>query len=136
MKKIVLVLALGLLVSAAASFAASAPADGSYEARLAEYWATTPLSAALETPAPISKACGAYCDSPGCYNTAIASAIGSTCAIAQTNLQTQLKGVANAFCGTLICQFVTTYTQACTLISPGTYQVKGFGTHGCRDSTC
>ena len=132
MKKILVALALGLVLTAA--LAASAPAAPSPEALLAQVFAPAP-DAPLQTPAPPVLACGPYCDCPGCYTTVTATGTGSTCANAQTALTNQLKQVANAFCGTA-CQFTVTYTQACTQINPTTWQVTGYGRHGCRDSTC
>lgn len=134
MRKTLLVLALGILSTAAAAFAAPVPASPSPEALLAKVFAADPQA---ETPLePVSLACGPYCDCPGCYTTATASGTGSTCANAQSSLTTQLRDVANFFCGIGACQFTVIYTQTCTLIAPGTYQVTGYAKHGCRDSTC
>jgi hypothetical protein len=80
-------------------------------------------------------ACGPYCDSPGGYTTPPATAIGTSCAIAQTNLQNQLKSYANSFCGTAGCQLVYNITTACHAVSGG-YSITGYATFGCRDSTC
>jgi hypothetical protein len=130
MRKTLMVLALGLVLAASASFAAEAPP--SPEQLLAEVAA----AAALQTPTPVALACGPYCDCPGCYTTVTATGTGSTCANAQTALTNQLKQVANASCGTAACQFTMTYTQACTQINGSTWQTTGYGRHGCRDNSC
>lgn len=135
MKKTLVVLALGFVLTATAALAASAPAAPSPEALLAQVFAPAP-DAPLQTSPPAVLACGPYCDCPGCYTTVTATGTGSTCANAQTALTNQLKQVANAFCGTLACQFTVTYTQTCTQINATTWQVAGYGRHGCRDSTC
>ena len=133
MKKILVALALGLVLTAA--LAASSPAAPSPEALLAQVFAPAP-DAPLQTPAPPVLACGPYCDCPGCYTTATVSGTGSSCTNAESSLNTQLRDLARGFCGTGGCQIVITYTQTCTLIAPGTYRVSGFARHGCRDSTC
>jgi hypothetical protein len=90
---------------------------------------------AASRKAQLPTKCGAYCDSPGGYTTPTATAIGSSCAIAQTNLTTQLKSYATSTCGGGSCQFVVTTTVACHASGSG-FSVSGYGTHGCRDSTC
>ena len=136
MRKTLVVSALGI-VFAAASFAAPTPDSPSPEVLLAEIFAATPpAEAPLLTPAPAAAACGPYCDCPGCYTTATASGTGSSCTNAISSLDSQLRDLARTFCGTMACQFTIVYTQTCTLIAPGTYQVVGYGRHGCRDSTC
>lgn len=136
MKKTLVVLALGFILTATAALADSVPAALPPEALLAQVFAPAHDAPLLQTPAPAALACGPYCDCPGCYTTASATGTGSTCANAQTALTSQLKQVANAFCGTLACQFTVTYTQGCTQINSTTWQVAGYGRHGCRDSTC
>lgn len=137
MRRTLVLLALGVVFSAAASFAAPAPASPSPDSLLAEIFAATAQpEAPQQTPARIAVACGPYCDCPGCYTTATASGTGSSCTNAQSSLDTQLRDLARATCGIGACQFTIVYTQTCTLIAPGTYQVAGYGKHGCRDSTC
>lgn len=135
MKKTLVVLALGFVLAATAALAAPAPAAPSPEVLLSQIFESAPEAPPL-TPAPTALACGPYCDCPNCYTTVTASGTGSTCANAQTALTNQLKQVGNAFCGTLACQFTVIYTQACTQINATTWQVTGYGRHGCRDSTC
>ena len=134
MKKTLVVLALGFILTATAALADSVPAALPPEALLAQVFAPAHDAPLLQAPAPAALACGPYCDCPGCYTTASATGTSSTCANAQTALTSQLKQVANAFCGT--CQFTVTYTQGCTQINSTTWQVAGYGRHGCRDSTC
>jgi len=90
--------------------------------------------AAFGGPQP-AMACGPYCDMLGGGTTPTATAIGTSCAIAQSNLTAQLKSYANSYCGTLGCNLVVTTTQACHAVSGG-YSVSGYATFGCRDSTC
>lgn len=87
------------------------------------------------SPSAQAALCGPYCDSPGGYVTPTATAIGSTCAIAQSNLTAQLQSYANSYCGTRGCQLVVTITAACQATGSG-YSISGYATHGCRDSTC
>jgi hypothetical protein len=134
MQKTLVALTLGLALTASASFAEPAPAP-SPEVLLAQIFAVTGTDAPFQAPAPVPQACGPYCDCPGCYTTATASGTGSSCTNAQSALTTQLRDLANSVCG-FACQLQITYTQTCTQIAPGTYQVTGYAKHGCRDSTC
>lgn len=93
------------------------------------------LAAFNGSPSVQAQSCGPYCDSPGSYQTPTATAIGTTCAIAQANLNSQLQSYANSFCGTQGCQRVVTITVACHATGSG-YSISGYATHGCRDSTC
>ena len=84
----------------------------------------------------VANACGPYCDPAGGGVTPSSTGIGSSCSIATTNLTTQLKAYANGFCGpTGSCQLVVHTTIACHAEGGG-YSVTGYGTFGCRDSTC
>ncbi len=80
-------------------------------------------------------ACGPYCDMSGGGTTPTATAIGSSCTVAQSNLTAQLKSYANSFCGIHGCNVVVTTTVACHATGGG-YSVSGYATFGCRDSTC
>jgi hypothetical protein len=93
------------------------------------------LAMSSNSPSGLAYACGPYCDNPGGYTTPPATAIGTSCAIAQTNLTNQLKSYANSFCGTGSCQNVVIITTACHAVSGG-FSVTGYATFGCRDSTC
>ena len=120
-----------VLMSLAASFAASAAPFAlfcSQEDPMERVFLAASHKAQLPTK------CGPYCDSPGSYVTPTATAIGTSCAIAQTNLTNQLKSYANSTCGAS-CQLVVTTTVACHASGSG-YSVSGYATHGCRDSTC
>jgi hypothetical protein len=79
--------------------------------------------------------CGPYCDLTSGGTTPTATAIGSTCTIAQSNLTTQLRNYANSFCGTGGCNLVVHTTVACHADAGG-FSVSGYATFGCRDSTC
>ncbi|HVR97949.1 MAG TPA: hypothetical protein VMW27_15125 [Thermoanaerobaculia bacterium] len=81
-------------------------------------------------------ACGPYCDTAGGSTTPTATAIGSSCTVAQSNLTSQLKSYGNSYCGFVgSCQLVVTTTVACHATGGG-YSVSGYATFGCRDSTC
>jgi hypothetical protein len=92
------------------------------------------LAMSGSSPSGLAFACGPYCDSPGGYTTPSATAIGTSCAIAEANLTNQLKSYANSVCG-FACQVVVHITTTCHATSGG-YSVTGYATHGCRDSTC
>ena len=120
-----------VLMSLAASFTASAAPFAlfcSQEDPMERVFLAASHKARLPTK------CGPYCDSPGGYTTPTATAIGSSCAIAQANLTAQLKSYANSTCGAS-CQLVVTTTVACHASGSG-FAVSGYATHGCRDSTC
>jgi hypothetical protein len=120
-----------VLMSLAAAFAASAAPFAlfcSQEDPMERVFLAASHKAQLPTK------CGPYCDSPGGYTTPTATAIGTSCTVAQTNLTTQLRNYANSVCGNS-CQLVVTTTVACHASGTG-YSVSGYATHGCRDSTC
>jgi len=85
--------------------------------------------------APLPTKCGPFCDLTGGGTTPTATAIGTSCTIATTNLSTQLQSYANSFCGTGGCRLHITTTVACHAVSGG-FSVSGYATFGCRDSTC
>ena len=120
-----------VLMSLAASFSASAAPFAlfcSQEDPMERVFLAASQKAQLPTK------CGPYCDSPGGYTTPTATAIGTSCTVAQTNLTNQLKSYANSTCG-VSCQLVVTTTVACHASGSG-YSVSGYAKHGCRDSTC
>ena len=102
------------------------------------------LQSGLFTPvvaaAARAMACGPYCDTFSGGTTATEQGAGSSCAAAQTSLTSQLQDLARADCRTQtgfgICNFVITYTQTCHQVNPTTYQVNGYATYNCRDTTC
>jgi len=83
----------------------------------------------------VQPTCGNYCDLAEGGTTPTATAIGTSCTIAQSNLTSQLKSYANSFCGTLGCHLVVTTTAACSG-SGSSFSVSGYATFGCIDSTC
>ena len=90
-------------------------------------------------PAPVLK-CGPVCFAP-VYTTATISGSGSSCTAAQTSLNSQLQSIAAGYCQNVqgdigSCSLVVTNTTACTMISPGAYQIQGFAKHHCRDTNC
>lgn len=93
------------------------------------------LAAFTGSPSLQAQACGTYCANPGLLATPTATATGSTCAIAESNLRAQLQSSATSYCGTPACQLVVTITSACQASGSG-YTVSGYANHGCRDTTC
>jgi hypothetical protein len=85
--------------------------------------------------APLPTKCGPYCDTSFGGVTPTATAIGTSCTIATSNLTAQLKSYATSYCGTGGCQVVVTTTVACHAVSGG-FSISGYATFGCRDSTC
>jgi hypothetical protein len=88
-----------------------------------------------------SVTCGPFCDTSIHETTATISGSGSDCTTAQSSLTSQLQTIARGQCqnfwGDLnYCQLVVHTTTACTLIAPGTWQVQGYATYSCRDTTC
>jgi len=85
--------------------------------------------------------CGPFCDTSIQETTAVISGSGSDCTTAQSSLTSQLQTIARGQCqnfwGDLsYCQLVVHNTTACTLIAPGTYQIQGYATYSCKDTTC
>lgn len=93
------------------------------------------LSGSAGSPSVQAVVCGPYCDTSWGGTTPTATAIGSSCSIAQTNLTAQLQSYANSYCGTRGCQLAVTITVPCYATSGG-YAISGYATFGCRDSTC
>ncbi len=90
-------------------------------------------------PAPVLK-CGPICFAP-VYTTATISGSGSSCTAAQTSLNSQLLSLTKGYCQNVegdisSCNVVVTNTTACTMISPGAYQIQGYAKHQCKDTTC
>ncbi len=88
-----------------------------------------------------SVTCGPFCDTSIHETTATISGSGSDCTTAQNSLTSQLQTIARGQCqnfwGDLnYCQLVVHTTTACTLIAPGTWQIQGYATYSCRDTTC
>jgi hypothetical protein len=85
--------------------------------------------------APLPTKCGAYCDTASGGTTPTATAIGTSCTIATSNLTAQLKSYGTSWCGNNACKVVVTTTVACHAVSGG-FSVSGYATFGCPDSTC
>lgn len=90
---------------------------------------------------PASITCGPFCDTSIQETTTIISGSGSDCTTAQSSLTSQLQTIAKGQCQNYwgdisYCQLVVHTTTACTLIAPGTYQIQGYATYSCRDTTC
>lgn len=91
-------------------------------------------------PAPQPLACGWYCESIITYTTGTATGSGGSCTTAQSNLTSQLQSSANSTClnntGMTYCSLQVFTTSGCTEVSPGVFQVQGYATHRCRETTC
>jgi len=116
-----------------------APAAGNDMADMAEVFSAQSLPPSDLLPAPVLK-CGPICFA-GVHTTATISGSGSSCTAAQTSLNSQLANIATGYCVNTLgdlgtCTVVEHNTTACTLIGTGTYQIQGYETYHCRDSTC
>jgi hypothetical protein len=130
MPKLRLLLPLAALLCLASTFSATAAPVPSFFApdSLKEVFLARSL-------APLPTKCGAYCDTAGGGVTPTATAIGTSCTIATSNLTTQLKSYATSYCGNGGCKVIVTTTVACHAVSGG-FSVSGYATFGCPDSTC
>ena len=117
------------LASTLTAPASAAPVPAFFQQdSLKEVFLASSLTAKLPTK------CGAYCDLSEGGTSPTATAIGTSCAIATSNLSAQLQSYANSFCGSG-CRVVVTTTVACHAVSGG-FSISGYATFGCRDSTC
>lgn len=124
-----------LLAPAASAQTAPAP-----DPALAAVFAGESLSQADLMPKPALK-CGPICITALKFTTATISGSGPDCTTAQSSLNSQLQSIARAHCvndeGFLgQCDLVVHNTTSCTLIAPGTYQIQGYATYNCKDTTC
>lgn len=91
-------------------------------------------------PAPQPAACGWYCESIISYTTGTVTGSGADCTAAQVNLTSQLQAIAHNTClnntGMTYCNLQVFTTVACSQVSPGVWQVQGYATHRCRETTC
>ncbi len=92
------------------------------------------------TPPPIKPlACGPFCSSAFGGTTPTEQGAGSTCSNAVTALDNELRQIAGASCmaqnGTSKCNVVFTYTIGCTETG-GAWNVSGYATYNCIDTTC
>jgi hypothetical protein len=92
------------------------------------------------TPPPAQQLrCGPICSASEGGTTATEQGAGSTCSNAVTALNAELHQIAAAFCmnntGFPACNVVFTYTIGCTETG-GAWNVSGFATFSCRDTTC
>jgi hypothetical protein len=93
----------------------------------------------LFQPAPVGK-CGLTCFPPT-YTTATVTGTGTDCTSAQNSLNSQLQNLATSYCVNVdgdigSCSVVIHNTTACNWVGPTTYQIQGFATHHCKDTTC
>ena len=97
------------------------------------------LSLVHPTPEASTQIC-LYCDH-GNYTTATIAGSGGNCTDAQSALTSQLQSIARSYCqnnfdGFSYCNFSVVVTAACTQVSPGFWQVKGYARHSCRLYFC
>jgi hypothetical protein len=132
MSKLRLLLPLAALIGLAPLFTASAePAPSCFQQdELKQFFL-----ASSRTP-KLAPRCGAYCDLAGGGTTPTAPAAGDTCATASQDLSQQLHSFASSYCGNLACHVTIVTTVACHPLSTGGYEVSGYATFGCPDSTC
>ncbi len=104
--------------------------------------ASTPAPAGDAAPSllpPVAKPlCGPVCWQWEGGTTPTEQGSGSTCSAATSSLTSQLTQIAQAACLKVAfgeCGLVETITTSCHLVS-GAYQVQGYATYGCRDTTC
>jgi hypothetical protein len=128
-------------VALVASASAQTPPSTPDPAMAAVFAATSLPQVSLPglMPAPTNK-CGTYCSSFSAYTTTTISGSGSDCTHAQSSLMSQIQNIAGTTCrndtGFGQCNLVITDTTSCTLIAPGTWQVQGYGTYNCKDTSC
>jgi hypothetical protein len=120
--------------------AASAQTAPTPDPALAAVFAGESLPQADLMPKPVLK-CGPICIGSIHFTTATISGSGPDCTSAQNSLNSQLQSIARAHCvndeGFLgSCNVVIHNTTSCTLIAPGTYQIQGYATYNCKDTTC
>jgi hypothetical protein len=84
----------------------------------------------------VTPECGAYCDMTEGGTTPTVPAAGDTCATANTDLSQQLHSFAKSTCGNVACHVTIVTTVTCHPLSTGGYEVSGYATFGCPDSTC
>jgi hypothetical protein len=132
MSKLRLLLPLAAIIGLAPIFTASAePVRSCFQQdSLKEFFLASSLAA------KVAPKCGAYCDMAGGGTSPTAPAAGDTCATANTDLSQQLHAYASSYCGNLACHVTIVTTVACHPLSTGGYEVSGYATFGCPDSTC
>jgi hypothetical protein len=132
------VVALSLAVSLSAS-AAPLPLASQDDPMAAVFLASSHNSSSASVASPLPTKCGGYCDLTEGGTTPPATAIGTSCTAAQTNLTNSLKSYANsaclAFIGNNSCSVVVTTTVGCHASGSG-FSVTGTATYGCHDTTC
>jgi hypothetical protein len=91
-------------------------------------------------PKPVQQ-CGPICFTAFHFTTPTISGSGSSCTAAQTSLNSQLTSIARGDCvnneGFLgSCNVVIHNTTTCTMIGSGAWQIQGYATYNCKDTTC
>jgi hypothetical protein len=91
-------------------------------------------------PKPVLQ-CGPICITALHFTSPTISGSGSSCTAAQTSLNSQLQSIARGDCvnneGFLgACNIVIHNTTTCTMIGSGAWQIQGYATYNCRDTTC
>lgn len=132
MSKLRLLLPLAAIIGLTPIFTASAePARSCFQ-----QGSPTELFLASSIAAKVTPKCGAYCDMTDGGTLPTIPAAGDTCATASADLSQQLHSFASSSCGNVACHVTIVTTVACHPLSTGGYEVSGYATFGCPDSTC
>jgi hypothetical protein len=128
---------LGFALVASASAQTPPPAP---DPALAAVFAGQSLPQADLIPKPVLQ-CGPICFTALHFTSPTISGSGSSCTAAQTSLNSQLQSIARGDCinneGFLgACNVVIHNTTTCTMIGSGAWQIQGYATYNCKDTTC
>jgi hypothetical protein len=131
----ILAATLGFAAHASAQVAPTAP-----DPEMAAVFAEQTLPQVDMIPKPVLT-CGPICFTALHLTTATISGSGPDCTSAQNSLNSQLQSIAKAHCVNDLgylnsCNVVIHNTTTCTLIATGTWQVQGYATYSCKDTTC
>ena len=123
----------------AASVSAQTPSPRP-DASLAAVFAGQSLPQADLIPKPVQQ-CGPICFTTLHLTTPTISGSGSSCTAAQTSLDSQLASIAKGDCLNNLgylgsCNVVDHNTTTCTMIGSGAWQIQGYATYSCKDTTC
>jgi hypothetical protein len=135
-----LILAATFAGVALASSASAQTVPAMPDPALAAVFAEQSLPQADLMPKPVLK-CGPICFGALHLTTPTISGSGSSCTAAQSSLNSQLQNIARGHCVNDLgflgsCNFVVHDTTSCTLIGSGTWQIQGYATYSCKDTSC
>jgi hypothetical protein len=131
----VVLLGFALVASASAQAVPAAP-----DPALAAVFAEQTLPQVDMIPKPVLK-CGPICFTSLHLTTATVSGAGPDCTTAQNSLNSQLQSLAKGHCVNDLgflgsCSVVIHNTTTCTMIAAGTWQIQGYATYSCKDTSC